>query len=367
MGLSVIPEDEKLFLYQQLNSFYDQSYYAPDGWAIAGTSNNENFNNEILVRSENAAYIDSVSYWTTVDSLLESYFGIIGIAHLRAASSGATGIPNPHPWIFNDEDQSFYLVHNGTVSKDLLRNLITSNDSDLSWLTQHSPQTFTSENWDDINGWNNVVDSELILLFIMQQISIYGSVINGVQNALLSMINSGISPGQLNIVFSNGSELYIFGGYNGLSVLESENYFSVMTQPPFDDVSGGGNWNGIQGSELLVIDTSGINYFTNFSEINDESLILNQLFLLPSYPNPFNSTLYIPYKISGSKSINFSIRSILGKEIYQKKIFNNDDDHQGIIEWQPNNDQNQKLSSGIYFISLESEIGAKYQKISYIK
>ena len=366
-GFSVIPEDEKLFLYQQLNSLYDQSYFAPDGWAIAGTSNNEFFDNGILVRSETAAYSDSVFYWHTVDSLLESYVGRIGMAHIRAASSGATGIPNPHPWVFNDGNQLFYLVHNGTVSKDILHNLITSNGSDFSWFNQPPPQTFSLDNWDDITGWANVVDSELILLFIMQEISVCGSVITGVQNALLSMINSGVSPGQLNIVFSNGSELYIFGGYNGLSVLESENYFSIMTEPPSDDFSGVGTWNGIQGSELLVIDTDGINYFSNFSGIGDESLIANQIYLLPSYPNPFNGTLFIPYKISGSKIFTVFIRNILGENIYQNKIFSDDTEHQGIIKWRPVNNQNHQLSSGIYFISLETEVGIEYQKISYIK
>ncbi len=321
----------------------------------------------MLVRSETAAYLDSVDYWLTVDSLLESYVGRIGMAHLRAASSGATGIPNPHPWVFNDVDQSFYLVHNGTVSKEILRSLITSNDTDLSWLNQYPPQTFSSDDWDEINGWLNVVDSELILLFIMQQISLSGSNISGVQNALSSLINSGVSPGQLNIVFSNGSELYIFGGYNGLSILESENYFSVMTQPPFNDISGAENWTGIQGSELIVIDANGVDYFSNFSEITDEPITVNQISLSSSYPNPFNGTLYIPYRISGSKFFTFSIKNALGREVYQKKLFFNDDDHQGIIEWRPSENHKYELSSGIYLISLETEVGADYQKISYIK
>ena len=140
-----------------------------------------------------------------------------------------------------------------------------------------------------------------------------------------------------------------------------------MTEPPSDDFSGVGTWNGIQGSELLVIDTDGINYFSNFSGIGDESLIANQIYLLPSYPNPFNGTLFIPYKISGSKIFTVFIRNILGENIYQNKIFSDDTEHQGIIKWQPVNNQNHQLSSGIYFISLETEVGIEYQKISYIK
>ena len=40
---------------------------------------------------------------------------------------------------------------------------------------------------------------------------------------------------------------------------------------------------------------------------------------------------------------------------------------QGIIEWRPSENHKYELSSGIYFISLETEVGADYQKISYIK
>ncbi len=140
-----------------------------------------------------------------------------------------------------------------------------------------------------------------------------------------------------------------------------------MTQPPFDDASGSGTWNGIEGSELLVIDADGINYYNNFSGINDESMIAKKISLLSSYPNPFNGTLFIPYKISGSKSFTISISNILGKNIYQDKIFSNDNEHQGIIKWRPVNNQNRLVPSGTYLISLEAEGRVEYQKISYIK
>ena len=48
---------------------------------------------------------------------------------------------------------------------------------DESWLDQNPPQTFGAGDWTG-SGWNSVVDSELIMLFIMKQIEIYGEVIS---------------------------------------------------------------------------------------------------------------------------------------------------------------------------------------------
>ena len=367
-GFADFPEHEKLILYQQLDNLYDQSYYAPDGWAIAGINTSTDINSGILIRSETAAYIDSASYWDTVDSLFESYNGKIGLAHLRAASSGATGIPNPHPWVFDDGDQLYYLVHNGTVNKEILYNLITSNGSDMSWLYNHPPQTFIPDNWDSSIGWQNVVDSELILLLIMKKISENDDILTGIQIALELIINSGVFPGQLNIVFSNSSELYIFGGQNGLSISEFENHFSIMTEPPNSDDSGNYSWDGLDGDELLVISSSGIDYYSNFFSLSDgELLIPEESFLFPSYPNPFNGSLFIPYQIIGSQSSVITIRNIMGKIIYKKKILPKQSLDKGVIEWRAINSRDHSLASGTYIIGLESGNKVDYQKISFIK
>ena len=58
------------------------------------------------------------------------------------ASSGAISIPNPHPWIFYFNEKPFSLIHNGTVNKNILYNLITNDGSDESWLLSYPLDTF---------------------------------------------------------------------------------------------------------------------------------------------------------------------------------------------------------------------------------
>ena len=95
--------------------------------------------------------------------------------------------------------------------KDLLHNLITDNGIDLSWLETHPPQTFGGGQWSG-SGWESVVDSELILLLVMKKINLLGDNIEGFKAAVSDLVNAGVNAGQLNLIFSNGYSLLIFGG-----------------------------------------------------------------------------------------------------------------------------------------------------------
>ena len=64
-----------------------------------------------------------------MESMFNDSSDNISIAHLRSATSGASSIPNPHPWIF-EGDSTYSFVHNGGASKDLLYDLITENGLD---------------------------------------------------------------------------------------------------------------------------------------------------------------------------------------------------------------------------------------------
>ena len=181
-------------------------------------------------------------------------------------------------------------MHNGTVDKELLFNLITDNGSDLSWLNNNEPQTFDGSDWRTV-GWQNVVDSELIMLYLSQQILERGDVYQGLQVALSNITNQGISAIQLNMIFSDGISLYCFGGSNGLSYTESDEHFAVMTQP---ENSGALNWTGIKNGELVVIGSSGLVNYPNFLLVenqNDPLFPENLSVMNPAYPNPFNLSL----------------------------------------------------------------------------
>ena len=126
------PEVEEV--QSQLTTFYYQSENMLDGWALLSYDNSEQDSISPLYRSESPATNDSALYWTTVETLLGSESGRIGLGHLRVATSGSNSIPNPHPWMFYKNNLSYSLIHNGTVSKVILYDLLTDNGSDLSWI-----------------------------------------------------------------------------------------------------------------------------------------------------------------------------------------------------------------------------------------
>ena len=152
-------EQEMDYVGHLLNALFDKSQYNQNGWAVIRYSQDTNIEQEPIYRSQLAANQDSINYWANMNMVFETELNDIGIAHIRAATSGASSIPNPHPWVFENE-KTYSFVHNGGASKELLYDLITDNGMDESWLDQNPPQTFGAGDWTG-SGWNSVVDSEL--------------------------------------------------------------------------------------------------------------------------------------------------------------------------------------------------------------
>ena len=65
----------------------------------------------------------------------------------------------------------------------------------------------------ELGGWSRVIDSQLIMLLIMQEFSLNGNdLISALQTSFSKLINEGIPPNQLNIIVSDSEILYAFGG-----------------------------------------------------------------------------------------------------------------------------------------------------------
>ena len=366
LTLSELDQYNKNLIYSELQGLVQQSQYAPDGWALLGYSLEQSYPLGLLQRSEIPAYMDSAAFWSTAGALLEESAGKLGLGHVRAASSGTSGIPNPHPWLFTGS-QTYSLVHGGTVNKNMLYNLMTDSGNDLSWLTAHPPQTFGVDTWQDSSGWANVVDSELILLFIMQQVELQGTILMGLEAAFSSLLSAGVAPGQLNIVFSDGQNLFVFGGAGGLSIAETESHIAVMTTPPVEGDASNLVWSGLGNGELLVIGSDGISRYPDFANISLEdppaSIIPTGAWLLPAYPNPFNGAVTIRFNLNHAQRPKLTIYDLLGETIFRTEIpsWNK---VAGSLVWTPNG---QSLSSGTYLVRIQADNGYDSQKILFIK
>ncbi len=361
MTLNIVSEEANSMIESQLSSFYYQSEFMLDGWSILGYEDSSHQETTSICRSSMTAPNDSSLYWETVQSLMGNDRGVIGMGHLRVATSGSNSIPNPHPWIFQYGGMVFSLMHNGTVNKDLLHQLLTENGLDLSWLDNHPPQTFGNGAWDG-DGWDSVVDSELILLLIMKKIDVFGDMVEGFKVAMAEIVNSGVNAGQLNIIFSDGLSLLVFGGSSGLYVNEHAEFISVMTQPTNDQNH---QWQSLSNEELIYIDRDTVIYHQEFivSDIDDVVVSPPKRFKMSSaYPNPFNGSVnfYLNGLVLGP--VNISIYSLIGQQVDQFFIPGYLED--GVkVEWIPS----PGLASGTYFVHAGMNGKKETQKILFIK
>ena len=361
LTFSEVSEAQYAEIELQLNSFYFQSEYMLDGWALLRYNDSEQDSVTPIYRSESPATNDSALYWNAVESLLGSDSGKIGIGHLRIATSGSNSVPNPHPWMFYHNDISYSFIHNGTVNKEILYDLITESGTDLTWLELYPPQTFGGGDWKS-SGWTNVVDSELILLYIMKEVQYHEDIVIGFQTAVINMINAGTSASQLNLIFSDGGSLFVFGGSHGLYTTESSDYYSIMTQPPNND---GNEWIGIANEEMIVINSSGIVRYPDFvtNDMEDGHDIYPLSFTMsPAYPNPFNASVYFVLDGQTSEHVNISIYSIIGRQVDQFLIPRLNG-QQSKIGWSPS----LNVPSGTYFIQASTNYFNETQKILFIK
>ena len=358
---SNLSEESSAMVQSELNSFYHQSAMMLDGWSILGYQDSAQQETTSICRSPNTAPNDSSLYWETVESLMSNERGIIGMGHLRVATSGSNSIPNPHPWIFLEEDTVFSLMHNGTVNKDLLLNLITDSGSDSSWIETHPPQTFGGGHWNE-GGWESVVDSELILLHVMKKINLLGDNIEGFKAAVSDLVNAGVNASQLNLIFSDGFSLFVFGGAYGLFVNEHSEFTAVMTQPTDDQYH---QWQSISNEELIYIDPDTVLRFRNFiiNDLDDNPEIPPTKFhISKAYPNPFNGSANFKLNGYSNGEVSVSIYSIMGTlvdQFYVSTPFS--DSH--IVQWNPDS----RLASGTYFINVVFGPFQETQKILFIK
>lgn len=95
--------------------------------------------------------------------------------------------------------------------------------------------------------------------------------------------------------------------------------------------------------------------------VDDLSSIPNELALAQNYPNPFNPTTTISYEIPNAGFVSLKVYSLIGQEV--ATLVNGE---MGAGNHQVTFDASE-LSSGIYLVRLQSDIGVRTRKISLIK
>ncbi|MCJ7422802.1 class II glutamine amidotransferase [Candidatus Bathyarchaeota archaeon] len=147
----------------------------------------------------------------------------IGVCHVRAAASGATSIPNPHPFMRNKNGKWWAFGHNGVLAKTTLKSLIGSQ-----YLAENPPTV--GDNWDD----PDVVDSDLFMLYILKCTEEEcWNVTSGIGKAAKNIMH--VDSGSMNFFLTDGETIWGFCRGNTLYYYYSETspqYSVIASQPP---------------------------------------------------------------------------------------------------------------------------------------
>jgi len=248
-----------------------------DGWGLAYYNDTE----PLVLRGEPPANIDS-NFDLAAQELAGSN-AEIGVGHVRAAASGATNIPDPHPFIRYKGNKWWAFGHNGVLSKDMLKNLIGEG-----YLAENPPTV--GDSWDD----PDVVDSDLYMLYILKCIEEKNwNITEGIAKAVIDI--SQVDSGAMNFFLTNGETLWGFRRGNTLYYYyntESPQYSVIASQPPTTTQDG---WIALYDYNLVIL------------TVDNPPSIIGDITTVPEFP-PF---LVMPL---------FMVVTLIAVIVYRKKI-----------------------------------------------
>jgi predicted glutamine amidotransferase len=217
------------------SSLQNLSYTDNNGWGIAYYTNNT----PTALRSSTPAYSDP-NFAQTAQQLAMSN-ATIAAAHIRKASSGATDIPNPHPFIRLKNGKWWIFGHNGNLQKTTLKNLI-------------GPQYLAANPPTVGNDWNDpdVIDSDLYMLYLLKCIEEKSwNVTEGIAEATANIHQTDF--GAMNFFLSDGETLWGFRLGNTLHYYynQSSPQYCVLASEPPDPTENG--WVALNDSNLVIL------------------------------------------------------------------------------------------------------------------
>ncbi len=190
-----------------------------NGWSVGyyeGT-------NAVVYRGKESADKDP-AFNKAVKIVSELRPSLVG-SHIRQAASGCRDVPNPHPFIRENNGKTWMFGHNGVITKNILIDLIGEEYLKL------NPPSVCADN--PPSSW---VDTELYFIYLLKNIEEQqGDVIKGLKKGLIALQEKiGGAGGSLNFFLSDGETLWAFRKNNSLSYFyDSDLGVSIVSsQPP---------------------------------------------------------------------------------------------------------------------------------------
>ncbi len=109
------------------------------------------------------------------------------------------------------------------------------------------------------------------------------------------------------------------------------------------------------------------NIFTvDMTSLQDEIIVIYKTGLVGNYPNPFNPETKIQFQTKNQMHVKINIYNIKGQKI-KSLLDDNVDKGNHFILWDGTNNEQQKVSSGIYFYRFESKEKNEIKKMLLVK
>ncbi len=178
-------------------------------------------------------------------------------------------------------------------------------------------------------------------------------------------VNNGLTNLNIQPLAATSNGATIFAGTWGNGVFESTdngaNWHTTLLPNGYEV-----NALAVSSSNIFVgVDTGGGVWRRDLSEIlsveKSDDQIPNRFELKQNYPNPFNPTTTISFSIPSAQTVRLTVSNILGQEIATLLH-----DRKGPGNYTASFDGS-KLSSGIYFYRLETEMYTQVRKMALIR
>ncbi len=119
----------------------------------------------------------------------------------------------------------------------------------------------------------------------------------------------------------------------------------------------------LQDSESKEIYQAENKYFDPMSIASSESAQPSKFQLQPAYPNPFNSSAIIPFRLAQNQTVKYELFDLSGRAIASENL--------GLTQAGSHNisfdAMNLKLNEGAYFIKITAGSNSQIRKVFYLK
>ena len=102
------------------------------------------------------------------------------------------------------------------------------------------------------------------------------------------------------------------------------------------------------------------------TDVKEDNSLPNDFILYQNYPNPFNPSTKIDYYIPKTTFVSLTIYDLMGRQI-RNLIEEEQINGNHSVTWDGTNDENQKVSSSIYFYKLETKENKIIRKMVFLK